>query len=577
MTEFKRQVAKTLAEHLPPEFDEKTVESWLEQPPKPELGDYAFPCFRLAKSLKKNPQQIAQELKAKLDANPKTASNFEKIEVAGGYLNFFLQKKQLAQTVLTKILKEKQKYGKNESKKKQKILIEFSAPNTNKPLHIGHVRNNSLGMSLLSILKSNGSNAIPVNLLNDRGVHICKTMLAYQKWGNNETPKERKQKPDHFLGDLYVLYSKKSEENPELENEVKVMLKQWEDGDKTVRQLWKKMNDWAVVGMKETYQNYGVEFEKWYLESDIYDKADSMVKKGLELSVFEKRDDGSVFAMLEPHGLPNKTVMRADGTSIYLTQDLALTEKKFKDYKFDEALWVVASEQDLYFQQLFKIFELLKVPWAGRCRHVNYGLVQLPSGRMKSREGTVVDADDLLSEMKSVARKELEKRYEKLSKTEIEKRANSIALAAIKFFMLKIDAKKEFTFNPEESISFEGETGPYVLYSYARAKSILRKAGKLKKAPDFGLLVTETEKRLVSLIGQYPSVVEHVGKSLSPHTLCQFLLELSSAFNSFYHELAVLDEKNPALSAARLALVESVSIAISNGLELLDIAALEEM
>ncbi|MFH0955282.1 MAG: arginine--tRNA ligase [Candidatus Micrarchaeota archaeon] len=574
--DFKQKAAEILFSELKTQgVSLNELSLFLERPPKPEMGDWSLPCFRLAKTLKKNPNQIAGDLVTAL--NKKKLLEFEKIEAAGGYLNFFIAKKNLAESVLAEVLKQKKSFGKNDSQKNKKILIEFSAPNTNKPLHIGHVRNNSLGMSLTAVLRANGSKVIPANLLNDRGVHICKTMLAYQKWGENKTPKALGQKSDHFLGDLYVQFANEAKTNPELEKEVQEMLLQWEKGDKKVRELWKKMNAWAIEGMKQTYEAYGIEFEKWYLESEIYDKADALVELGLKKGVFEKRDDGSVFALLEEYGLPNKTVIRQDGTSIYVTQDLALTKQKYRDFHFDEALWVVASEQDLYFRQLFKIFELLQAPWSGKCRHVSYGLVQLPSGRMKSREGTVVDADDLLSEVKAVAKKEIEKRYDKLSEAEVEKRANSIALAAIKFFMLKVDAKKEFTFNPEESISFEGETGPYILYAYARSKSILRKAGKLKAKPDFGLLSTETEKRLVSLVGRFPLVVQQVGKSLSPHSLCQFLLELSGAFNSFYHELAVLDEKNPALSASRLALVESVGIALCNGLELLDIAVLEEM
>jgi arginyl-tRNA synthetase len=576
MTDFRQLVAGLLfAELGTRELTEAELASFLEQPPKQEMGDWALPCFRLAKQLKKSPDRIAAELQQKLVA--KKIPEIEKIEALGGYLNFFVQKKALAESVLKTILQQKQGFGDSLVGKGKRAMVEYSGPNTNKPLHIGHLRNQSIGMALIRCLEANGYKVVKANILNNRGVAVCKSMLAYQKWGKGETPESTKKKPDHFVGDWYVRFSEEAKQQPGLENEVREMLQQWEKGDKKVRALWKKMDSWELKGLHETYQLFGSEFDVEYKESDFYDKATPWIEKGLEKGVLEREADGSVVARLEKHGLSDKIVLRSDGTSIYLTQDLALTPAKFNGYKLDKAYWVVATEQDLYFRQLFKIFELLGEPWAKNCVHVSYGLVMLPSGRLKSREGKTADADDLIAEMKKLALEEIKKRHEGLPAKETEKRALAIALAGIKFFLLKTEVQKNVLFNPEESLSFEGETGPYVLYSYARAKSILRKIGKEKKrVTDFSVLQSSHEKRILNLLQQFPEIVQQAPNNFSLHSVAQFLLELSAAFNSFYHELPVLqaDEKT---RVGRLALVEAVAIVLQKGLRLLDIHALEQM
>ncbi len=575
MTDFRQLVAKLVFEELKANgFSLGELSSFLEQPPKPEMGDWAFPCFRLAKQLKKAPNQIASELQQQFAG--KKFAGIEKVEASGGYINFFVQKEALAESVLKTVLKQKQKYGDSGIGKKKRVMIEYSAPNTNKPLHIGHLRNQSLGMALAHSFEANGFKVIKANLLNNRGVAVCKSMLAYQKWGEGKTPESTARKPDHFVGDWYVRYALEAEKNPELETEVQEMLQQWEKGEKKVRALWKKMDAWELKGLHETYKLFGSQFDVEFKESDYYPKAGPWIEKGLQKGVFEKEIDGSVVAKLEKHGLSNKIVLRSDGTSIYLTNDLALTPEKFRKFALNQSLWVVAVEQDLYFRQLFKIFELMGEPWARDCVHVSYGLVMLPSGRLKSREGKTADADDLIEEMKQLALEEIKKRHGELSKKESEKRALAISLAAIKFFLLKTEAQKNVLFNPEESLSFEGETGPYVLYSYARAKSILRKAKKKGKTIGFSLLQNEREKRILNLLQQFPFIVQQIPTSYSLHSLAQFLMELAASFNSFYHELPVLqaDEKT---KNARLALVEATAIVLQKGLRLLDIRALEKM
>lgn len=575
MVSFRESVVEALARQLKTSgMDAAQVDAVLETPPKPEMGDLAFPCFQLAKSMKKNPIEIAKELQAKMVAAK--IAGLEKIEVAGPYLNFFVTKKALAESVLKAVLKEKEKYGRNDSHKKKVVMVEYSSPNSNKPLHIGHLRNQAIGMALSNGLEANGYKVVKANLINDRGAHICKSMLAYEKWGKGETPKSSGIKGDHLAGNYYVLFAKEAEKNESLNEEIQKMLQQWEQGDAKVKALWKKMNGWAIEGLEETYRTFGSRFDVVYKESEFFDKAGPIVKKGLELGVFEKDEDGSTFANLEKHGLPNKIVLRKDGTSIYLTNDLALTPQKFRQFKLDEALWVVAMEQDLYFRQLFKIFELLQQSFAQHCRHVSYGWVTLPSGRLKSREGTTVDADDVIAEMKSLALQEVKKRHPELKEKEAEKRALAIGLAAIKFFLLKTEFQKNIQFNPEDSLSFEGETGPYVMYAFARAKSILRKAPKSKGTVSFAVLQEDAEKKLLSLLQQYPDMVARIPQNHSLHSMAQFLLELSAAFNSFYHAFPVLDAPEN-MKAARLALVESVAQVLSNGLRLLDLPVLEEM
>lgn len=570
MASIEKEIANSLEKVIGQHLKSEQILQLLEVPPQPELGDFAFPCFQLAPELKKAPKDIAESLSKEISL-PKI---IEKVQPIGPYLNFFVKKDWIAGQALSRVLKEKDSFGASKLGGGKKVMVEFSSPNTNKPLHVGHLRNDSIGMSISLLLEATGHKVTKTNLVNDRGIHISKSMLAYQKWGKGNKPNK---KSDHFVGDFYVLFNKHAKEDSSLDAEAQFLLKKWENKDRETIALWKKMNKWAIDGFKETYKNFGSSFDVWLKESDFFNKAKPLIQKGLDSGVLFEDDDGAIIAKLEHHNLPNKVVQRSDGTSIYITNDLALTKHKFEKFKLDKAIWVVGSEQNLYFQQLFKIFEQLGFKWAKQCKHRTYGMVYLPEGKMKSREGTVVDADDLMDEMKSLADKEIKERYPKLSKAEREKRAKAISLAAIKFYMLRIDEIKDLLFNPKESISFEGETGPYIQYTYARAKSILRKAKKASKKPDLSLLQTDSEKQIVTLLYNFPEVVENAASSLRPHKVCHFLIELASAFNSFYHSTPVIKAETPELATARLALVEATAQVLKNGLKLLNIQPIEKM
>jgi len=568
----KKEIASALEKALSGKTKREEIEALLEIPPSPDLGDLAFPCFKLASILKKAPQHISQQLESM-----ELPKGVEKAEALGPYLNFFLAKEGIAKQAIEAVLKERGKYGKSKAGKGQKVMVEYSAPNSNKPLHLGHLRNNSIGMAVSNILESSGHKVVRANLVNDRGIHICKSMLAYKQFGNGSTPKSSKKKPDHFVGDYYVMFNRKVKEEPGLEQQAYEMLQKWEKKEKATMALWKKMTDWAVSGFKETYKEFGSMFDAWFFESQLYDKALPLIKLGKKKGLFKENEDGALVAELEKHGLPNKTVLRADGTSIYITNDLALTKHKFEGFKLRKAFWVVGNEQDLYLKQLFKIFELLGFSWAKECRHLSHGMVFLPSGKLKSREGKVVDADEIIAEMEGLAEEEIKKRGEKLPKKELARRSRAIGLAAIKFHMLKVAVQKDLLFNPEESISFEGETGPYIQYTHARAKSILRKAKKHKKPSSFEQLSSPEEQALSKLLSSYPAAVSKALEHLSPHVLCQFLIETAESFNSFYHKQPVLKAKDKETKAQRLALVEATAQVLKNGLELLDIEAIEKM
>ncbi len=551
------------------EFSEKKVFELIEVPPSKAFGDYSFPCFKLAKEFKKNPNEIALDLQKKL--NSKKNLLIEKTETKGPYLNIFLDYSFLAGKLVPEILKKKKSFGKTSEGKGKKVMVEYSSPNTNKPLHIGHLRNDSLGMSLSNIFEANGFKTVKAILINDRGVHISKSMLAYEKFGKGKKPDK---KSDHFVGDYYVLFNQKAKENPEMEKEALNLLAKWEKRDKKTLGLWKKMNKWAVKGLFETYKKFGSKFDVIYKESDFFGKAKKIIDLGLKKNVFREDEQKNLVVDLEEFDLGKKVVLRADGTSIYLTNDLLLSIEKFKKFNPEKSIYVVGSEQNHYFKQLFKTLELLGFNWVDKCLHYSYGMVYLPEGKMKSREGKVVDADDLIEEIISLAEKELKKRNSSLSEKELKTRAEAIGLGAIKFFLLKTDAVKDIHFNPKESISFEGETSAFIQYSFARCKSILRKS---KKPAKFSFeKLEEEEKNLISTLSLFPEKVSVSFKLLAPHILCHYLLELTSAFNLFYQKCNVLNAEEEKKNS-RLALVQAVSIALENGLNLLGIKALEEM
>jgi arginyl-tRNA synthetase len=570
---FKEKIAQLIAAEIG--LSEEEVLSLLVVAPT-GMGDYAFPCFIVAKTVKKSPIVVSSELSKKI-----FASFLEKVESKGPYVNFFLSKSSLSISALEGIFTGealKTKLGSG------KVMVEYSSPNTNKPLHVGHLRNNILGLAISNLLTQTGHEVIRANLVNDRGVHICKSMLAYKLFGNNRDPGVEGIKPDHFVGEMYVLFNEKAKEDPTLEEKAQEMLVLWEKGDKETLELWKKMNKWAMDGMKKTYDDFGTKFDKWFFESDMFHKGNknALIEEGLSKGVFKKEDNGAISAQLEPT-LPNKVIIRGDGTSLYATNDLMLTQNKFDEFGLDKAIWVVANEQDLYFKQLFLIFDKLGRKWAKQCYHLSYGYVTLPSGKMKSREGTVVDADDLLIEVEALASDEITKRYPTLSAEDKYKRAHSIALAGLKFLLLKNDAKKDMVFDKQQALAFDGETGPYVQYTFARAKSILRKANQenidLSKAQkaNFSLLTHEKEKALIVELGKYSDTIKRSWEELSLHPVCHLLLSISEKFNTFYHEVSVLKADNKEEVLARLALVEATTIVLKNGLELLDIEAIDEM
>ncbi len=574
MAGFRGEVAKALASALNGKMKKDEIEMLLEQPPTPDFGDLAFPCFKLAALLGKSPEVIAAELAVKV----RLPQGVEKAEAKAAYLNFFVEKESVARQALECILKEKERYGASKSGKGKRVMVEYSSPNTNKPLHIGHLRNDSVGMALANIFEASGATVLKANLVNDRGIHICKSMLAFKLFGKGDSPKKSRLKPDHFVGKYYVLYNRKAGEDPSLEKQAYALLNKWEKKDKGTMALWKKMNKWVLQGFRETYSEFGSSFDKWFFESQFYYKAKPLIEEGRKRGVFSRNDEGALLARLEKYGLPDKTVLRSDGTAIYITNDLALTKHKFEKFRLDESLWVVASEQNLYFRQLFKIFELLGFGWAKKCRHLSYGMVCLPEGKLKSREGRTVDADDLISEMKGLAEEEILKRDKKIPKKQLQKRAKAIALAAIKFHMLRISIQKDLLFDPEESISFEGETGPYLQYTYARAKSIIRKAKRISlQRLHFNRLVSGEEKQLVKLLSDFPAIVQKSIAVLSPHVLCRFLIETAEAFNTFYHKNPVLQAESVELRKERLALVQATAQVLRNGLQLLNIEAIERM
>ncbi|MEM4703251.1 MAG: arginine--tRNA ligase [Candidatus Pacearchaeota archaeon] len=536
----------------------KKDEIFLEKP-KENYGDYAFPCFSLAKKLKKNPIEVAKDLANKI----KPSKEIEKVVALHGYLNFFIDKEIMIKKILKKVLGEEKR-----KKKKDIILVESPGPNTNKPLHVGHLRNLFIGDSIARIFEFLGYRVKRVDIINNRGIHICKSMLAYQKWGKNRKPDK---KPDHFVGQFYVLFSQKAKENPELEKEAQELLRKWEQQDKKTLKLWKKMNSWAMQGIQKTYRLLNFRHDKQYFESETYKKGKEIVLQGLKKGIFKKSDDGSVFVDLKELG--KKVLLRGDETSIYITQDIGLAKKRYEDYKFSKMFYVVASEQDYHFKCLFKILNLLGYKWARNLVHLSYGMVNLPSGKMKSREGTVIDADDLISEVLEGAKKELIKRY-KLSKQKLKTRSLAIAIAAIKFALLKVDIKKNILFDKKEALDFEGFSGPYLQYSYARASSILKKIKNKKSKKNFKNL-NESEINLVKKLSEFPSTIERTARELKPDILAIYSYELAQLFSNFYHTCPVSQAKEE--RGRRILIVLAFKKIMKNCLNLLGIEAIEEM
>ncbi|MFX0090721.1 MAG: arginine--tRNA ligase [Candidatus Hodarchaeota archaeon] len=540
----------------------------IEIPSNPELADIAFPCFKLSKEFKKNPQIIAKEIKEKIIL-PED-SIIEKVKVDGPYLNFFFNESKLAKLTLEQIWKEKEKYG-YLNKTDAAIVVEFPAPNTNKPLHLGHLRNMAIGESISRILEAQGYSVRRVNLYNDRGIHICKSMLAYKKWGDSKQPNK---KPDHFVGDYYILYSQEEKNSPELIDEAQELLKKWEQKDPGTLDLWKKMNDWAITGINESFNRFDVSFDKHYYESDIWEEGKKIILQGLKDKIFSKDENDAIVADVGELG--TKILLRPDGTSVYIVQDIFLAKLKHDDYKFEKSIYVVANEQNHHFKVLFKILEMLGYKFAKGCYHLNYGMVSLPEGRMKSREGTIVDADVLMNKLAEMAKDEIKSRRE-VTESNLNKLSESIGLAALKYYLLKFSAHKDFLFNPKESISFEGETGVFLLYSLVRAKKIQQKIKQQATIDvNFNLFGNE-EISLVKKMTNYPNIISKAADLYAPHILAKYTFELASIFNIFYENCPVSSEKNEDLKKARIVLVDAFIHVMRNCLYLLGIKEVEEM
>ena len=546
-----------------------------------------------AKTAKKSPEQTAQEIGQYLVDHCKAVSKFN---VVKGFLNLSIA--DAAWLQLLADIDQEAHYGERQANEGSPlVMIEYSSPNTNKPLHLGHVRNNLLGWSLAQIMQANGNRVVKTNIVNDRGIHICKSMLAWQKWGNGETPESSGKKGDHLIGDYYVLFDKhyreeikelvaqgmdeeKAKQEAPLIKEAHAMLVKWEQNDPEVRALWEKMNSWVYAGFDETYKKMGVSFDKIYYESQTYLKGKAKVEEGLAKGLFERHEDGSVWADLTNEGLDQKLLLRSDGTSVYMTQDIGTAEMRFQDYPIDKMIYVVGNEQNYHFQVLSILLNRLGFKWGKELVHFSYGMVELPNGKMKSREGTVVDADDLMALMVEDALKtsmELGK-FDDMSEEERNEIARIVGMGALKYFILKVDARKNMLFNPEESIDFNGNTGPFIQYTYARIRSILRKSEKgLVKSEKLATALNEKEVELIQKLSEYGAAVEQAGKDYSPSGIANYCYELTKVFNQFYHDYSILNEPDENIKAMRLVLARNVAKIIKNGMALLGIEVPERM
>ena len=559
-------------------------------------GDYTLVAFPLLKVSKKNPEVTSNEIGQFLIENNKLIAKYNVIK---GFLNLSLTNEYWA-NVLNNIASSTEFGYKLASSASRSVMVEFSSPNTNKPLHLGHIRNNLLGFSISRILEKNGNNVKRVNLVNDRGIHICKSMIAWQKFGNEETPASSGKKGDHLVGDYYVCFDKEfkaqveqlkssgqtedeAKANAPLMIEAQEMLRKWEAKDPEVYGLWEKMNGWVYEGFAKTYSALGISFDKTYYESQTYLLGKAIVQEGLKKGVFTHRADGSVWVDLTADGLDEKLLIRSDGTSVYITQDIGTATQRFDEHHLDEHIYVVGNEQEYHFKVLKLILSKLGYKWSEHLFHLSYGMVELPEGKMKSREGTVVDADDLVGEMVSTAHemsKELGK-LDGLSGAEVASICNTVGLGALKYFILKVDPKKNMTFNPRESIDFNGNTGPFIQYTHARIRSVLRKALEMgldaSKSVSSQSITVLKEIELIKLISEFPAVVEQAGKELSPSLIANYAYDLTKEYNQFYHDHQILKEENADARTLRLIISKMVGDTIRRSMWLLGIDVPEKM
>ena len=557
-------------------------------------GNLTLVVFPFLKMSKKKPEDTAAEIGEWLKANCPAIAGYN---VVKGFLNLSIADN--AWTDLLKTIDADAHYGEKQATEDSPlVMIEYSSPNTNKPLHLGHVRNNLLGWSLAQIMAANGNKVVKTNIVNDRGIHICKSMLAWLKWGNGETPETSGKKGDHLIGDYYVAFDKhyreeikelvaqgmdeeKAKQEAPLIKEAHEMLVKWEQNDPEVRALWKKMNEWVYAGFDETYKALGVSFDKIYYESNTYLEGKEKVEEGLEKGFFYRRDDNSVWADLTKEGLDEKLLLRSDGTSVYMTQDIGTAKLRFQDFPIDQMIYVVGNEQNYHFQVLSILLDKLGFKWGKDLVHFSYGMVELPNGKMKSREGTVVDADDLIATMIADARKTSDELGKNADLTEEERQeiARKVGMGALKYFILKVDARKNMLFNPEESIDFNGNTGPFIQYTYARIRSILRKAEAEGLVPAIadGMTLEQKEIDLIQKVSEYGAAVEQAGKDYSPSGIANYCYELTKAFNQFYHDYSILNADTQEQKQFRLMLAVNVAKTIKNGMALLGIEVPERM
>ena len=565
------------------------------QKTRPEFeGNITLVVFPFVKAARKAPAQVATEIGEKLKAD--SSQLIAKFNAVQGFLNLVINDAFWVEQL--KAIDADANYGKQPDRN-QLMMVEYSSPNTNKPLHLGHVRNNLLGWSIAQIQEANGWKVVKTNIVNDRGIHICKSMLAWQKFGNGETPESSGKKGDHLIGDYYVRFDKEyrkqvaemvangtDEETAKREaplmKEAQEMLLKWEQGDKEVRDLWAKMNSWVYAGFDETYKRLGVAFDKIYYESNTYLEGKSEVEKGLAAGQFYRREDGSVWEDLTKDGLDEKLLLRSDGTSVYMTQDIGTAKLRFQDYPIDKMVYVVGNEQEYHFKVLSILLDRLGFPFGKELVHFSYGMVELPNGKMKSREGTVVDADDLMDKMVEDAReisKDKVNTLQGITEAEANEIARKVGLGALKYFILKVDPRKNMLFNPEESIDFNGNTGPFIQYTYARIQSVLRKAASESPNTDIpeSRTLEDKELALIQRLTEYPSIVRQAGDDFSPAVICNYAYALACDFNSFYHDLTILNEPDAAKRALRLLLAKNVAKVIRSAMNLLGIEVPDRM
>jgi len=555
-------------------------------PPNTEMGHFAVGCFPLAKQFHRSPGEIAGNIAAHLQPDNIILA----VSAAGPYINLKIGGNELFGAVCNHIINRDSDYGSSDLGRNRRAMVEYLAPNTNKPLHLGHLRNGALGMAVANMYQATGHWVIKANLVNDRGVHICKSMLAWQRWGKGKTPQSEGTKGDHFVGQYYVRYAQEAEKDKNLENEIQQMLKKWESGDPETIELWKMMNGWVYDGFAETYRRFGLLFDVFYYESDTYKLGKDIIQQGLEKKALALDQNGNTVFFLpeEEFGrdkngeLKRVTVLRADETALYITQDIGTAILKITDHNLDYSIYVVGSEQEYHFKCLFAMLAALGYEWAKNCYHLSYGMVYLPEGKMKSREGKIVDADDLINEMTKLAQDEIRRRDPagRLSAEEVNDRAEKIGVGAVKFYLLRVRPNQSINFDPVESISFDGFTGPYCQYAFARISGILEKAKSTaaeNQDPDYNLLGNAEEVQLLQKLIEFPAEVQGAVQDLNPAKVAGHIFNTAKAFNQFYNKHPVLQADSRPLIGARLALINATAVVLKKGLGLLGVEVLENM